>query len=65
MNALNANREELVRLARESGLPVSENASVTEVVQLLSDLPILAEELSEALNHILGNVCEADYTAHA
>ncbi|GFM36394.1 hypothetical protein [Desulfovibrio psychrotolerans] len=65
MNALNANREELVRLARESGLPVSENASVTEVVLLLSDLPILADELSEALNHILGNVREADYTAHA
>lgn len=59
------NRDELVRLARESGLPISEGATVTEVVLLLSDLPVLSEELSEALNHILGNVRESDYTAHA
>ncbi len=62
---MNTNREELVRLARESGLPIADNATVTEVVMLLSDVPVLTDELAEALNHILGNVREADYTATA
>ncbi|MFV0348678.1 MAG: hypothetical protein ACK5JO_08815 [Halodesulfovibrio sp.] len=60
-----ANRDELIRIARESGLPVSEDASVTEVVQLLGTLPILTDEIAEALNHILGNVREADKAASA
>lgn len=53
-------REELIRLARESGLPVPEEASVTEIVQFLSATPDLSAELSEALNHILGSVSGTD-----
>ncbi len=59
MCAMTAQREELIRLARESGLPVPEDATVTEVVQLLSELPetpLLTDELSEALDCILGNI---------
>lgn len=60
-----ANRDELIRIARESGLPVSEDATVTEVVQLLSTLPILTDEIAEALNHILGNVRDTDKAVDA
>jgi len=49
------NREELIRLARESGLPVPEEASLTEIVQFLSATPELSAELTEALNHILAS----------
>jgi type III secretion system FlhB-like substrate exporter len=60
-----ANKDELIRIARESGLPVSEDATVTDVVQLLGTLPILTDEIAEALNHILGNVRLVDNTARA
>lgn len=61
----NSNREELIRIARESGLPVHDDASVTEVVMLLSDMPVLTDEIAEALNCILGNVREAERAASA
>ncbi|GFM34587.1 hypothetical protein LN040_12060 [Desulfovibrio subterraneus] len=60
-----ANKDELIRIARESGLPVSEDATVTDVVQLLGTLPILTDEIAEALNHILGNVRQVDNAARA
>ncbi|MDR3044151.1 MAG: hypothetical protein LBU75_07800 [Desulfovibrio sp.] len=49
-------REELIRLARESGLPVPVDASVTEVVQLLGSDTHLSPDLCEALNHILAGL---------
>ncbi|MFV0422693.1 hypothetical protein [Oleidesulfovibrio sp.] len=52
-------REELIRLARENGLPVPPDATVTDVVRLLSTEPHIAPELSEALNCILCAVAKA------
>lgn len=56
-------KQELIRLARESGLPVHEDATLTEVVQLLSAEPVLAAELSEALNQILASTARVDREA--
>jgi hypothetical protein len=52
-------REELIRLARENGLPVPPDATVTEVVRLLSAEPYFAPKLSEALDCILHAVAKA------
>ncbi|BFR47308.1 hypothetical protein RVX_R03690 [Nitratidesulfovibrio sp. HK-II] len=49
-------REELIRLARESGIPVPPDASVTEVVRLLGSDTHLSPDLCEALNHILAGL---------
>lgn len=49
-------REELIRLARESGIPVPPGASVTEVVHLLGSDTHLSTDLCEALNHILAGL---------
>lgn len=57
-------REELIRLARESGLPVSDEATLTEVIEIISAEPMLGDELAEALNHILGTIEKTEKTAH-
>lgn len=49
-------RGELVRIARESGIPVPHDASVTDVVTLLGSDASLSPELSEALDAILGGL---------
>lgn len=46
-------REELLRVAREIGLPVGQATSVTEIVHLLSREPGIAPDLCEALETIL------------
>lgn len=46
-------REELLRLAREVGLPVEDGASITDIVRLLNGTPDFARDLVEALDAIL------------
>ncbi|AAS97730.1 MAG TPA: hypothetical protein DEF41_02625 [Desulfovibrio sp.] len=45
--------EELLRLAREMGLPVQPGAKVTDVVRLLNGNPDIAPDLVEALDAAL------------
>ncbi len=49
-------REELIRLARENGLSTPPDATITDVVHLLSAEPDLAPELTETLDCILSAV---------
>lgn len=48
--------EELLRLAREMGLPVQPGAKVTDVVRLLNGAPDIAPDLVEALDAALGAI---------
>ena len=47
-------REEFLRIAKELGLPVTENTTVTDILQLLNTQPEMAPELLEALEVMLG-----------
>lgn len=46
-------KTEALRIAKELGLPVTEETTVTDLVLLLSDDPDIAPELSEALGLML------------
>lgn len=46
-------KEELIRIAKELGLPITDQSTVTDIVLFLSSEPDIAPELSEALNAML------------
>lgn len=46
-------KAELIRIAKELGLPIQNDSTVTDIVLFLSREPNIAPELTEALNAML------------
>lgn len=46
-------KEEVIRIAKELGLPINDDSTLTDIVLFLNSEPDIAPELTEALNAML------------
>lgn len=58
-------KAEVIRIAKELGLPVNDNSTITDIVLFLSHEPNIAPELTEALNAMLNVPHKATCSAAA
>ena len=57
---MQSRREEVIRIAKEMGMPIGEEATVTEIVHLLSVLPDITPDFTEALDTMLDTPSQVD-----